>query len=192
MATMRIRRAKAAQPPPEPSPLSPADRLILAIRARGSDASDLRDAAHEACHALEFDVPEGSWDRESIDKVVQRRNRKRDRSSAWASEILARAVEQLVCADLGVECWSVEKCVGVACMEAIKLDRINYDFDLFVRLVQLRMASVEAREMANRVEALLSQPGGRSESGGGTDENAPRGPGVRGAAGAALSPIKEG
>jgi hypothetical protein len=28
-------------------------RLITAIHRQGSDASDIRDAAHEACHALD-------------------------------------------------------------------------------------------------------------------------------------------
>lgn len=30
-----------------------ADRILAAVRKRGSDARDFRDAVHEACHALD-------------------------------------------------------------------------------------------------------------------------------------------
>jgi len=44
-----------------------ADALILAIRARGSDTTNLRDAAHEAHHhALSAGV-RGKWTRVNID-----------------------------------------------------------------------------------------------------------------------------
>lgn len=137
--------------------MTPAD-IIAAIQARGSDAMDLRDAAHEAHHALVLGVPVGKWDRKTIDCYAQRAIRKNGRGFGLADETMARAVEQLVCADFGVDCGTVERCALVASMEAIKFDRVSYDLGMFVRTVKAHMVSPEARQSANAVIGLASAP----------------------------------
>lgn len=141
----------------EPAAKPTAQDIIRAVRDRGSDVEDLRDAAHEACHALEFSVPDGEWDRESIDSYCQAgilKNRRNARSFALRSEIFARAVEQVVCADLGAKCPPVEMCAMTACKEAIAVDRVHYDLPLFILGVKEAMKSKEVRVMADRVIAL--------------------------------------
>lgn len=145
----------------EPAAKPTAQDIIRAIRDRGSDADTLRDAAHEACHALEFSVPEGEWDRDSIDNYAQSAIQKKGREArvfALRSEILARAVEQLVCRAVGAECPAVEACALVACKEALTIDRVMIDPQLFVVGVKNCMGSVEAKKMLDRVLALPAAP----------------------------------
>jgi hypothetical protein len=94
-----------------------ADLLVSKIRLLGSDARDLRDAAHEAHHALDAGVPHGKWDRETIHR---RLTRGRNPGDLLAAELGARAVEQIVCTRLRVECGEIEKWAAVAWMEALK------------------------------------------------------------------------
>lgn len=126
------------------------DDLIAAVRARGNDATTLRDAAHEAHHALSAEV-KGPWTRTNIDRHVQRKRR------GWAvgDEALARAVEQIVCADLGVDCGSVEKWAMNSCMESIKIDRIDIPYELLLSAIQSAMKDGRGRAAADRVLALV-------------------------------------
>lgn len=145
---------------PKPSSLTSKPTVadvLRAVRDRGSDVEDLRDAAHEACHALEFFVPDGEWDRESIDAYCQaaiQKHKARARAFALRSEIFARAVEQVVCADLGAKCPPVEMCAMTACKEAIAVDRVHYDLPLFILGVKEAMKTAQVRQMADRVIAL--------------------------------------
>lgn len=136
-----------------------ADDLIAAIRARGCNATDLRDAAHEAHHALAH-VKRGKWTRTAIDKAVAKAwPGRRNYSMRLAEEIDARAVEQIVCADLDVECWPVDKAVGIMIMECISIDRVGgLEFDPLVAAVKRRMSSPKCREYADRVIALGAKP----------------------------------
>ena len=129
--------------------------LLAAIRARGCDATDLRDAAHEAHHALTHGI-KGKWTRKAVDRAVQKSwPGRRGYPMRLAEEIDARAVEQIVCADLGVECWPVDKAVGIMIMECISVDRVGgLDFDPLVAAVKRRMASPSCRRYADRVIAL--------------------------------------
>lgn len=133
--------------------MTPAESLLKAIRARGSDAQDLRDAAHEACHALQWNV-RGKWTRRNIDRANPNKGR-RSYSFGLADEIIARAVEQLVCVKLGAECPSIEACALTMIMEAMEIDRVNLPCDGTIeRAIRRRLKAPEAHALAERVIAL--------------------------------------
>jgi hypothetical protein len=73
---------------------------------------------------------------------------------AASDEIMARAVEQIVCRDFGVDCGSVESWATVACMEAIKSGIKYPSLSWFVDRVNEYMKSNEARIAANLVVQL--------------------------------------
>lgn len=124
--------------------------IIAAIRAQGNNASDLQDAAHEAHHALDAGVPEGQWDRTTIHRYVADLGP----DAATASEVMARAVEQIVCADMGVDCGPPESWAIMSCLEAAKLGMPLPSVDAFLARVREAMVSPEARAAADRVMAL--------------------------------------
>lgn len=137
--------------------LSGAAKLIEAIRARGSDARDLRDAAHEAHHALSAKV-RGPWDRENIHKFVIRLRR----SDEILDEMVARAVETIVCERFGVAIvradgtpWTLEQRAMTSSMEAMKYGRPYLPtLELTVKAMRNALASSTAQEHAERVIAL--------------------------------------
>lgn len=135
--------------------MKPAD-IIAAVRAFGSDAVDLRDAAHEAHHALDARVPRGRWDRQTIDRAVHRMGAKR----AATSELMARAVEQFVCADLGVPCDSVDDYATIAVLEAAGAGLDLGSAKDFATLVRHAMGTRVARRAAGAVKALVLAPPG--------------------------------
>lgn len=126
-----------------------AESVLRAIQLRGSDAKDLRDAAHEACHALQWRVRK-SWTRDNIHA-----RKPKQRSEGVRDEILARAVEQIVCRQLGVDCGSVVKWAMICWMETLKNERISLPAgDWLETQIGAAMESVEAKRMAARVIAL--------------------------------------
>lgn len=133
---------------------TPASRLIAAIHARGSDAVDLRDAAHEACHAIRWNVP-GKWTRKKITAANPYKSR-RMFSFGLADEITARAVEQIVCKRLGYTCATVEQCVLIMCMETLTYDRIELKFEEMKKAIEDRMESPQAAQLADQVIALVA------------------------------------
>jgi hypothetical protein len=70
--------------------------VITWARRMGSDTDNVRDAAHEASHAIEFGC--ARWDR-GIDKAAFAPTNRR---LLVSSEVDARAVERIVCEELGV------------------------------------------------------------------------------------------
>jgi hypothetical protein len=77
------------------------------------------------------------------------------RGEAAANEIMARAVEQIVCRDLGVECWPIEYTAALACIESIK-SGIGYpSASWFADRVRDYIKSKEARKAANQILALI-------------------------------------
>lgn len=111
----------------------PADVIVAAVASRGSNPRDLRDAAHEACHALMFNVKPGTWDRETINGKIERtRNGHAMARIMYGrrfgvmidAEVIARAVEQVVCKRFGVDCGTVEEWAHIAWMEAMQNSRI--------------------------------------------------------------------
>lgn len=74
-------------------------------------------------------------------------------------EILARAVEQLVCADLGVDCGPVEKWAWVCWQEMLKNERVQLPVgDWLEKQIRETMLSNRAREMTERVKSLKIKP----------------------------------
>ena len=71
--------------------------LVAWAQAMGSDATDVRDAAHESFHAMQFGCKR--WDRATIDKAAFA---PRNRLFLVSSELGARAAERLVCEELGL------------------------------------------------------------------------------------------
>ena len=95
-----------------------AEQLVAVARSHGSDAADARDAAHEACHVVQWGV-RGKWTRENI-----HRRAPRVRGYGVADEIAARAVEALICQRLGIE-YDLKKWTMVCWMEQLKNERIS-------------------------------------------------------------------
>ncbi len=129
-----------------------AQAIIDAIRHNGSDAGDLRDAAHEACHAIEVGL-RGPWDRESIHRAL---SRQRGPGAMVVLEIRARAVEQMVCASLGVDPGGdIEHWAFVAIMEAAKNARIGLPgLPWFADCVRTHMKTEECKRLRDAVIAL--------------------------------------
>lgn len=94
-----------------------ADQLVAIVRSRGSDATDARDAAHEACHAIQWGV-RGKWTRDNI-----HRRAPRVPGFGVADEIKARAVEALICQRLGID-YDLPKWAMVCWMEQLKNERV--------------------------------------------------------------------
>ena len=79
--------------------------LIAAVRARGGQPRDLRDAAHEACHALDVSLSP-PWTRDRIhDAVIAHCGNEPDTEQVRliGLELRARAVEHVVCRSRGIE-----------------------------------------------------------------------------------------
>lgn len=96
-----------------------AERVLKAILAKGVDQCEvtpgvLRHAVHEAAHGIRLNVPK--WTNEKIHRACMKA-RPGDR---FREELIARAVEQLVCARLGVVCGTVEHFAYITCMESLK------------------------------------------------------------------------
>lgn len=131
-----------------------AEKLLLALRSRGIDSTDLRHAVHEAHHALEAKVPEGKWETWTIDRAVKRMGPGR----AAASEIAARAVEQVICERLGVPTKPLEDWVGTSVMEAIKFGDPFLSYTDALDAAKRRMASLQTKLEADRIMALAEVP----------------------------------
>lgn len=107
----------------EPELTARGRRLVDAVRARGSDAQDPRDAAHEACHAIRWGV-RGRWSRTKLDRASPKL-----RSERLVHELEARAVEQIVSKAVGYDCGTVAHWASVMWLEAFKLDHVSYPLD---------------------------------------------------------------
>jgi hypothetical protein len=128
---LAMKKERAPEPPG-------ALKIVEWVRSKGSDANDLRDAAHEASHALE--VKPRRWDRESIHAKIMRR----PLAFKVFTELEARAVERLVCAAHGVEHdWASFE--FIAFMEASKSGVwLPKDLDVHIRRL-MEKDSVKAR-----------------------------------------------
>ena len=133
-----------------------ADAIIAAVRKRGNDATTLRDAAHEACHAIQARIVRGKWDREAIHHKL---TKGLSNAELVRVEIVARAVEQLVCRDLGVDCGSVEEWANITWWETAKNMRIQLpDPKWIADCVHKSMGHDSARKLADKVIALGGRP----------------------------------
>jgi len=125
-------------------------RLIAAVRARGATPRDLRDAAHEAAHALRtgLDVP---WTRDRIhDAVLVAAS---EPSELLAAELEARAVELLVCRQLG-EPYQLEHWAAVCLRESERVLRAG----ILCTVAELA-AAIERRAQAGEVITLARRVG---------------------------------
>ncbi len=144
-----------------------ADRIIETVRKYGSDTDNLRDAAHEAHHALDSGLAKGKWQRENIHKKLLGirlnaehdgfGNYKRIRTPLWqliAYEMDARAVEQLVCKELDVEIKPIEHWAHISFMEAMKNIQTTFPIERFILGVNMRVEHNRVRGYVNSVLAL--------------------------------------
>jgi hypothetical protein len=139
-----------------------ADHLLAAVRARGSDAGDVRDAAHEACHAIEGGLRlRGRWDRETIHRGLKKRARASGvlaTSEIVLCEIVARGVEQIVCADLGVACGTIEEWASITWFETVQSERIKLPSGEWVaESIRKRMTTARVRRLAKEVLAIADE-----------------------------------
>ena len=126
-----------------------AESLVLTLRARGVDDTDLRHCVHEASHALDAKLRH-PWSNKRIDAAMKRIGPGR----AARSEILARAVEQIVCKRLGVETETLDHWVGMSVMEAIKFRDPFLSYEQALGAAKRAMDTVEAKNRATEIIAL--------------------------------------
>jgi len=124
-----------------------AEQLVAGVRAKGSDARDPRDAAHEACHAIEWKVKR-KWTR---DNIHAGRPKLRNRAFGVRDEITARAVEALVCAELGIE-YDLEKWAMTCWMEMLKNEQISLPAgDFLPNAIKARMGTTHAKNLMHEI-----------------------------------------
>lgn len=134
-----------------------AEKLVAAVRAKGSNASDPRDAAHEACHALRWGV-RGRWTRDNIHASKPQRP-----AEGVREEILARAVEQLVSKAVGYDCGTLAQWAFTCWMEMAKNEGISLPTGKWLEnAITSAMGSKEAKLAADQVLALAATPKRRS------------------------------
>lgn len=144
-----------------------AARIIETCRKYGSDATNFRDAVHEAHHALDAGVKPGKWDRESIHKKligVPYKTKSNDwgeyrvrtnRAELLRYEVEARAVEQLVCRALKIDIEDVEHWAWYAVIEMQKGCGFSLPLERFAQIVERRMRSSDkTKSYVERVLAL--------------------------------------
>lgn len=142
-------------------------QLVKLISSAGNDARNLRDAAHEAAHALQMNIPKGQWERDSIHDALCTQARefsrgKRDslqqaHNFLWRSEIYARAVEQIVCRDLNIPTDPVEVWANNAFMEASMMGIQGLTLAQLGQKIHKAMKTKTVRKLADRVMALVGK-----------------------------------
>jgi hypothetical protein len=131
--------------------------VIAAVRARGNDAKDLRDASHEACHAIEAGIATG-WKRDAIHSALSAKVGD-TRAGLWVAEMRARAVEQIVCERLGVDPgMALDDAVGLAIMESLHFGLPWAEHDVSVSLARRQMTDPTTLRIVEQILALPGQP----------------------------------
>jgi hypothetical protein len=133
-----------------------ADDLVLALRRLGVDSpdlrhTDLRHCVHEASHALDARM-RGPWSNKAVSVAMKRLGPGR----AARSELLARAVEQLVCERLGVKTQSLEHWIGVSVLEAIQFRDPFLEYAQALEAANRMMKTTEASDRATEIIALAA------------------------------------
>lgn len=135
--------------------MTDADLFISEVRRRGSDAHDLRDAAHESFHAMVAKI-RAPWDRERIHAGLLRTPIVRSfaRAGLIAHELDARSVERVVCARFGVE-YDLNFWSTVAVMETVKTTGVGIDLTWWIAEIEKRSAQagcyLAARSLIRRI-----------------------------------------
>ncbi len=150
------------------APLSTeAQKLFDAIRARGytpherDDPHDLRDAVHEAHHAL-FCGLKKLWTRDNIHDAIMRKA-KRDASRLLRStemlvryELYARAVEWTICERYGIE-YEVEHWADITWWESIKNMNIKLpDVEQIIEAIKVAKGMRFTERYVDDVVALVN------------------------------------
>lgn len=124
-----------------------AEGVVAWARAQGSDTREVRDAAHEASHAVELRV--NDWHRESIHAAVM----ELPPVERARTEVEARAVEQLVCEALGVHHeWD-----GFLALCAIEATRSGVVFPNLETLKRMVATVKRAPQVVRRAEWILRE-----------------------------------
>jgi len=110
----------------------------------GSDADDLRDAAHEACHG--FDCGEDNWERESVHRSLRKTY---DNSGLLAAEFRARAVERMVCEHFEVK-YNPEEWIFAASLETMRIFS-GVPFNVWAPAIENAMETSECKELVERI-----------------------------------------
>ena len=124
--------------------------VITAIHRRGSDASDIRDAAHEACHALDAKL-HGKWERERIHRALTKHCG--DVGSMVYYEVRARAVERLVTEHFGVP-YDRDHWLNVCYLETAKFGVALPSFGWLVEQVDKHRERAVTLRMVENILAL--------------------------------------
>lgn len=126
--------------------------LLRALRAKGVDSTDVRHAVHEASHALDAKM-RVSWSNDFVAVAMRRIGPGR----AARSEVLARAVEQIVCQCVGIETRPLEHWIGTSVMEAIKFRDPFLSYEDALKAAREAMGSKEADARATEILALVEK-----------------------------------
>lgn len=127
------------------TPAALAQRIITRVQRRGSDATTLRDAAHEASHGIELGLRK--WSREAIHQAVSAL----PRAEQFRSEVFARAVEAEVCV-LCEESYDQDYYILIAHIEAVK-GGIRFP-PSFKDIVQEARKRPEVAKLVRRLKSL--------------------------------------
>lgn len=121
--------------------------IIKHAQERGCNATTLRDAAHEMCHAL--DTGATDWSRDGIHASLVSWWQ---RSDLLAAEFRARAVERIVCAAFG-ESYDSAHWMLIAWMETTKMFS-GIPMDFFEAAVGSHIESDRCQELAAQIIAI--------------------------------------
>lgn len=130
---------------------------MQAIRSRGSDSNELRDAAHEAAHAIQAGL-RPPWTRDRVHDAVSAFGHG-NVAEMLASEVLARAVERIVVVRvLGADQYDAEKWAAIALMEAMKTMHVSIPISMspqrLAKSIEERAEGKDARRIAEKIMNL--------------------------------------
>jgi len=120
--------------------------IVEAAQERGCDATDVRDAAHEMCHAFEGETDD--WTRNGIHDALKSKHRAQP-SNLLRAEVLARAVERKVCEALEVK-YDSDHWLMMAAMETMR-EFSNVPGGFWKEAVGNCLVSRECQEMVERI-----------------------------------------
>lgn len=131
-----------------------AQGIVATAQRYGSDAKTVRDATHEACHALEANAER--WNRDTIHEALVHAN-SGERWRLLAAEVRARAVERRVCETLGVQ-YDAAKWLDIAALETMKTGIQGVPADFWSVAVTRAMTNEHVQDMVERILKLWDQP----------------------------------
>jgi hypothetical protein len=124
--------------------MTPQEGIIAAAQENACDATDIRDAAHEMCHA--FAAEADDWSRNGIHEALKSKYRG---STLLRAEVMARAVERAICEHFEVE-YDSEHWLMMAAMETMR-EFSNIPSGFWPEAINNCMKSRECKEMVERI-----------------------------------------